>query len=357
MKKKWIYIIGLVLFLLIALFYSLSSVNEKEKLSYKKSAKITKGKIQKKIVLIGQVTPSKIMTVNSSITGKIIDKKYSLGDSVKAGTTLLTIKPDQEKYVEYLQKKNAFYKSKIDFKEKEIEYNNSKELFNSNFITAEELRKIKNNYELAKMQFEISKNTFEIYKSKYSIDEKSVFKIIPIKAPIDGIVTEDNVEVGNYIKSALSEFNEGTVICKIGNFDKLKVNFSIAEEYFPALQKMKKVKLKDKKGIPLGVGDIIKIYPLSNKDDGYVAFNFSVEFKAPKRKIYPGSSVMAELIIAKKENCLKVPIQAINFEGNQAFVNIKEDKSIKRKNVKLGIVGNKFVEITDGVSENEEIVF
>jgi multidrug efflux pump subunit AcrA (membrane-fusion protein) len=245
----------------------------------------------------------------------------------------------------------------MDFKEKEIEYHNNLELFSSHFITAEELRKNKSKYELAKMQFEISKNTFEIYKSKYNIDEKSVFKIIPIKAPIGGIVTEDNVEEGNYVKSALSEYNEGTVICVIGNFDKLKADFAIAEEYLSVLRKTEKVSLKTKKGENLGIGRIVKISPLGNSNNGYISFDFSVQFKSPQKHIYPGASVQAEIIIAEKESCLKVPISVIGFDGEQAFVNLKNSESSIRKDVTIGIVGNRFVEIISGLKEDDLLVY
>ncbi|MBU0475381.1 MAG: efflux RND transporter periplasmic adaptor subunit [Bacteroidetes bacterium] len=357
MIKKWIYIVGAILLLSFALYYSLLSLSKDEETSFSKSTKVTIGKVQKSITLIGQIEASKIMAVNSSITGKIIEKYYSLGDSVKAGETLLTIKPDQEKYVEFLRNKNAFYKAKIEFKEKEIEYNNSKELFESHFIHEDELRKSKNAFDIAKMQVEISEKTFEIYKSKYNIDEKSVFKIIPIKAPIGGIVTEDNVEEGNYIKSALSEYNEGTVICVIGNFDELRADFTIAEEYLPVLRKIEKVKLKTKKGANLGVGRIVKISPLGNSNNGYVSFDFSVELKSPPKRIYPGTSVQAEIIITEKDSCLIVPIPAIGFEGEQAFVNFKNDKKIIIKYVKIGVVGNRFVEITEGVVKGDILVY
>ncbi len=357
MKKKWIYIIGFVLLLFVALYYSLSSLNKDVEINYSKSAKVTKGKVTKRITLIGQMAASKIMAVNSSITGKIIEKKYSLGDSVKVGETLLTIKPDQEKYVEFLRNKNAFYKAEIDFKEKEIEYNNSKELFTSHFITEDELRKNKNAYEIAKLQFEISKNTFEIYKAKYNIDEKSVFKIIPITAPIGGIVIEDNVEEGNYVKSALSEYNEGTVICVVGNFDKLKADFSIAEEYVQLLRQTKDVKLKTKKGVSLGVGKIVKISPLGNNENGFVAFDFFVEFKSPKKQIFPGASIKAEIKIAEKDDCLRVPISAISFEENQPFVNLKDGDKITRKDISIGVVGNRLVEVTEGLVGNEGLVY
>lgn len=357
MKNKSIYFILIAFVLSFLLYYSLSSVNEEPEISFSKSTIVTKGIVQKKIILVGQITASKIMGVNSSITGKIIEKKYSLGDSIKAGETLLTIKPDQEKYVEYLQNKNNFFQAEIDFKEKEIEYNHNKELFESHFITEDELRKSKNDFEITKMKFQISKNTFEIYKSKYNIDENSIFKIIPITAPISGIITEDNVEEGNYVKSALSEYNEGTVICVIGNFDKLKADFSIAEEYLPILRKTATVNIKNKKGLSLGIGEIMRISPIGNSDDGYVSFDFSVVFNAPKSRIAPGASVKAELIVDEKKDCLRAQMQAINFDGEQAFVNLKDGETSKRKDVTLGVVGNRFVEIKNGLSEGDSLTY
>ncbi len=143
----------------------------------------------------------------------------------------------------------------------------------------------------------------------------------------------------------------------IGNFDELKADFTIAEEYLPVLRKTEKVNLKTKKGANLGVGRIVKISPLGNTNNGYVSFDFSVEFNSNQKQIYPGASVHAEIIIAKKDSCLKVPLPAISFEGEQAFLNLKNGKDIIKKYVTIGVVGNRFVEITEGVVDGDKLVY
>lgn len=357
MKKKTIYIVTGIILLSLSLIYTFTSVNGEAETHFNKSAKVTKGKVQKKILLVGQISPSQVMVVNSSITGKIIKKEYSLGDSVSANETLLKIKPDPEKYVEYLQKKNAYYRSKMELKETEIDYLNNKTLFELNHIKKDDFDKSKNDYELAKMSFEIDENVFEIYKNKYKIDENNFSKMIPIKASISGIIIEDNVEEGNYVKSALSEYNEGTVICKIGNFDELKADFTIAEEYLPLLHKGDKIKLSNKKKANLGYGEIEKISPIGNSEKGFVSFDFSVKFKSQEQQFYPGSSITAELISAQKDSSIRVPISVINFEDNKPYVLVKENEGEVKRDIKIGVVGNKFVEITDGLSLDENLVY
>ena len=69
-----------------------------------------------------------------------------------------------------------------------------------------------------------------------------------------------------------------------------------------------------------------------------------------------GDLVRVIIVLERKDNVLWLPPQAIRkFEGRQ-YVLVQDDSGQHRVDVQIGIVSNDRVEISDGLSEGQEIV-
>ena len=68
----------------------------------------------------------------------------------------------------------------------------------------------------------------------------------------------------------------------------------------------------------------------------------------------PGMSAEAEIIIETLENVVKVPLQAVNQEGNESVVYVV-DGGLKRRPVVTGSFDTTFIEIKDGLREGETV--
>ena len=70
-----------------------------------------------------------------------------------------------------------------------------------------------------------------------------------------------------------------------------------------------------------------------------------------------GMTVTVSLIVAERSDVLLVPIEAVMTTGLQAYVQVMlEDGTIEDRTVTVGVSNWQYSEITDGLSEGEEVV-
>ena len=72
--------------------------------------------------------------------------------------------------------------------------------------------------------------------------------------------------------------------------------------------------------------------------------------------LYPSMTARATIKGRESENALTVPVTAIRSDSEGSYVYVKAGNDVKKTYVKTGISTDKEIEITDGLTEGEEIV-
>lgn len=73
-------------------------------------------------------------------------------------------------------------------------------------------------------------------------------------------------------------------------------------------------------------------------------------------QIKPGMTAVVEIHIARLEDVISVPVQAIVQVGTENWCYVESGRSIEKRRLKLGRTNDKFVEIRDGLEEGDRIV-
>jgi multidrug efflux pump subunit AcrA (membrane-fusion protein) len=82
-----------------------------------------------------------------------------------------------------------------------------------------------------------------------------------------------------------------------------------------------------------------------------------VDVRNADRTIVEGMYAEVKLTLARKENALAVPIQAIDRDGAQATVLVVNAQDrIEEREVHLGMEGANQVEVVSGLSSNDRVV-
>ena len=58
----------------------------------------------------------------------------------------------------------------------------------------------------------------------------------------------------------------------------------------------------------------------------------------------------------KSENVLVVPVETVNSDKNGDFVYIVENNIVVRKDVVTGVSSDTYIEVTDGLNENDQVM-
>lgn len=325
-----------------------------------KTIRIGRDSITKKILLEGIALPYKMVDVNSNISGEIVNIHFKPGEVVREGEILAEIKPDPGILLELLSKENELRESELDFIKEKKRYEDLSRLHEKNYFSPEELQEAKRRCQTAERRYEYLRKSTQFYRNKFGLDSTDTGRLMKstsiIRAPISGTVLRTYVKTGDYCKSALSQFVEGTTLCTIGDLSAFAVKLRVPETELEALYPGKRVAVYLKNPSQPDSGFVDRISPMGNIDSQPVTFDFSVFFTPQNASYRPGSTVVVEIVLQHRENILTVPISAIISRKGKKFVYVKEMGEYVKKEISLGISDNHKVEVIKGLNAGDEIV-
>ncbi|MBN2366043.1 MAG: efflux RND transporter periplasmic adaptor subunit [Calditrichaeota bacterium] len=356
-KTKIFIFISIFLILVTIVFFSNNpEVNSKQI----KTIRIARNSITKKILFEGSALPYKMVDVKPNISGEIVRIHFKPGDVVKEGEVLAEIKPDPGILLELFTKENDRWKAETDyFKEKKM-YDDLLKLHEKKYISPEELQEAKRQYETAERKFRYSQKSTEFYRKKYGLDSIDTDQLIKsnsvIRAPISGTVLRNFVNTGDYCKSALSQYAEGTTLCIIGDLSSYIVNLRVPESDLGAIFQGQGVAVYTKNQMRPDSGFVDQLSPMGNIESQPITFDFSIFFTPVNARYRPGSTVTVEIVLKHRENILTVPVGAIVIQNRKKLVYVKEMDKYSKHEISIGISDNHKVEVTKGLNLDDEIV-
>lgn len=171
-------------------------------------------------------------------------------------------------------------------------------------------------------------------------------KAATIKSPIDGIVTNRNINPGELATTGaqlMTVIEQGTVKLKgevqQGALPLLKVgqSFGVGVDIYPNRT---------------FTGTLSLIAPMAVTTGEY----FPIEISIPSSDdLMPGLSAHAQLSV-KSDAHLSVPAGAVVTESGQSFVFVIQNGLAKKVNVIAGITNGTYTEILSGLNEGQEII-
>ncbi|MBM4075966.1 MAG: HlyD family efflux transporter periplasmic adaptor subunit, partial [Planctomycetes bacterium] len=73
-------------------------------------------------------------------------------------------------------------------------------------------------------------------------------------------------------------------------------------------------------------------------------------------KLRPGLNATIEILVERREDVLQIPVQAVLTIGTTQHVFVVRDKSVERKQIKIGQTNEKMIEVIEGLDEGTEVV-
>lgn len=277
------------------------------------------------------------------------DKQKNYTDAVRKYDTAVQTKADKETAYNTAQRDLPDLQAKAqsyEYNVKIAEYNLQKakeDLEEGKNPTLTNDEKVK--YEQQKLQIESAKIKIETIQSQ--IDDLTDVSV----SPINGTIIEKNVEDGDVAK-------ESEVLLRIADVSKLKVTATISEYDASDIRLGQKVTMtsdgiRDK----TYVGEIIFIDPLAKASSEENVVTVDVSLENSDESLKPGFTMDLEITTAEASDALTVPKSAIatNKDGQKYIFTVVND-ILKKTIVTTGVYGDLYVEITDGVNENDIVV-
>ncbi|MBN1314985.1 MAG: efflux RND transporter periplasmic adaptor subunit [Anaerolineales bacterium] len=172
-----------------------------------------------------------------------------------------------------------------------------------------------------------------------------------IKAPFDGIVLEVNAGAGEQI-------GPGNAAVVLADPTALEVLVNVIEEDLPLVQAGQPVDLFFDAAPETGIiGQVSRIVPQRTSDERplYPVY-IAITSKSPG-ELTPGMTADASIIIAQRTGALILPRSLVRArQDGAADVRIWENGQILNRTITVGLRGDVFVEILDGLVEGQQVV-
>jgi multidrug efflux pump subunit AcrA (membrane-fusion protein) len=352
----------LIIFPVLLMLASCGSKSNEGKPEYKE--------ITETVFASGILEPNNKYNLTAQSEGYIVSLKMKEGDLVKAGDVLAVVDNQQNVFNEKAaaqllgisqvnvsdnapvlkQTEAGIALAKEKLKQDETQLARYKKLLESNSVSKLE-------YENAALAYENSKtNLFNLEQSfklqKQQADQqlisqeaqKNINSVLSgnneVKAVVAGKVYKKMKEVGDYVR-------KGDVIAMIGDPNNVYARVNVDESNIAKIKAGQKavIQLNTNKGVSYD-GELYEVLPAF--DDASQSFICKIKFnKEPELKI-AGTQLQANIVIGTKAKAFVIPRAFLDY-GNKVKVKGKDEPVV----VKTGFVSSDWVEITEGLSEND----
>jgi HlyD family secretion protein len=392
-KKKLIIFGGIGLLLLLLLIIAFVG-GSKEQIILVQTEKVQKRSITQTVTATGTIDPEFKVLITPEVTGEIIALPVKEGDRVRKGDLLIRIKGDQ--YMAQKDRLEANLQSaeasltirEVELNRLSLEFNRAKELHSKALASNSELEFAESNYLTAKANY--SGAEANVLQSKAQLREvlETLYKTT-IYSPMDGIITQLNVEVGERVLG--SGFTQGTNIMTVSDLSNMEAVVKVDENdvVLISLGDTANVKVDAFRnevfhGIVTQIGNSAQASGFGTQEQ-VVNFEVKIKLLSPDPKLRPGMSCNADIETETVFDVLSVPIQSVTVRTNftkdeksgddaesdsgemrqngngkrsqpDEVVFIVEDGTSKLKKVTTGISDNNYIEIKSGLDGEEMVV-
>jgi HlyD family secretion protein len=343
-KKKLIIAASIIVVLCIIVFANLKKTGGVKVTA----SKVEKGEIEEMVSAPGEIHAKEERKINAEVTAEVIKLYVEEGDWVKKGQILVKLDSTEQfaAYNRALANVNA-QRADLEFRKEQMK--RKKELYEKGLISRENFDNIATEVELAQSNLENAKT--ELNRAKRMLERAT------IRSPIMGTVMEIDKEEGEVVVAGTIN-NPGSIILTVSDLGNMEMVADVNESEIPL------VSLGDTARITVDaftdttfIGVVYYKASMPKEASSQAAVEFEVKISTPHHDgMLPGMSANCEIITAKKDSVLKIPLQSLVTKDKKSGVYKIENDKTKFTETKTGITEGKWVEIKDGLAEKELIV-
>ena len=337
----------------------------------------------------GKIQPETEVKITPDVSGEIVDLFVKEGEYVEEGKLLLKIKPDI--YVSMRNRVRASLNSskarlsqvEAQYVQSKLSYNRNKKLWEQQTISESDYESAEASYKMAEADLNAAKYSVKSSEASLKEAEENLRKT-SIYAPMAGTISTLLIEKGERVVG--TEMMSGTELMRVADLNRMEVIVEVNENDIirvltgdTAIIEVDAYMDQDFKGLVTEIANSATTTGMSA--DQVTSFNVKIlllhesyqnlldETPNPFR---PGMSATVDIQTETKYDIFTIPIQAVTTrldtigqEQNDLVVADKDpdvvvfkviDDYVMSQIVETGIQDNNYIEITSGLSIEDDIV-
>jgi HlyD family secretion protein len=395
-KTKWG--IGVVSLVLLGTCVGVTAARRGNKATEVRIEEVARRDLVASVTASGQVVPRTKVNLTADISGRIVRLAVKEGQMVSRGQFLLEIDPVQ--YQAGVQRAEAGLaaaraqeaQARANLEQARSNLARSEEIrrVNPTLVSAEQLEQLKTALEVNQALYESARHNVEQSAASLRDARSSLAKTV-ISAPMAGRITRLNVELGETAVPGTFNMDAATLLT-IADMSVLETKIKVDET------DVARISLGDSATVEIDafpdtsfVGRVVEISNSSiqapgagpqGQQDQAVDYEVTVQLVNPPAETRPDFSATAKIITDTRKNVLSVPIIALTVRehetsrssdsaaialGRQPTKQVGQrdvegvfivgaDNKVTFRPVRVGIAGEEYFEVLDGLEGGERIV-
>jgi HlyD family secretion protein len=267
-----------------------------------RTAAVTRGSVTATVSSTGKLNAVRTVQVGTQVSGQLAKVYVDFNDRVTKGQLLATIDPTlQQQTVEDAQAQLERAEAQLSLAQSE--YTRNKQLYDAKVLSASEFATTQSNFSV--QQAAVKSATIALQRAKQNLSYTSIY------APIDGVIVERNVDVGQTVAASLSA---PQLFLIANDLSEMEILASVDEGDIGSI----------KDGLPVSFtvqaypnqtfkGSVRQVRLQSTTVENVVTYTAVVSVKNLDGRLRPGMTATVKFETATAENALVVPSGALRL--------------------------------------------
>jgi HlyD family secretion protein len=315
MKKRYIWIIVILLIVIAFFTFGKKMIFKKEKIQYRTS-EISEGEIRETVTATGTLGAVETVNVGTQVSGTIARINVDFNSKVKKGEVIALIDPTPLQINVSLADANL-QKAQLSAHLAKLQMDPILSLKKQNMVSQSDVDNAQIAYEVALANVKTSQAQLELAKTN--------LKNATILAPISGVVISRAVDPGQTVAAS---FNTPTLFSIAKDLTNMQVIASVDEADIGKVVTGQTVTFNvDAFPDRDYEGKVTQIRMQPSTDNNVVTYNVVISVLNEDQSLLPGMTANLTILVAMKDHILKAPVAALQYKPAKSSGKNKGSKS------------------------------
>lgn len=304
-KKLWAFLAAATT---VGVLYGTIGGGSADEVSYR-FVEVERGTVETVVASTGNMQATETVEVGTQVSGLLSEIYVDFNDQVKKGELLARIDPTiLQQEVRSAEASLARSRAELDQANRTLV--RATELFDQGVATALDLETSQYQYDVAAASLEQSQVNLERAQRNLQYTE--------IRAPIDGVVIERAVELGQTVAASMSA---PVLFLLAGDLGEMEILASVDESDIGLINRGQEVKFTVQAYSDESFsGEVSQVRLQSSMMENVVTYDVVIKVDNVDGRLLPGMTATAEFIVARAEDALKVSNSALRFSPTESMM-------------------------------------
>ncbi|HEV3486559.1 MAG TPA: efflux RND transporter periplasmic adaptor subunit [Vicinamibacterales bacterium] len=362
-KRKGLIALALLALVTIAGVLVHRSAFARETTQYRFAA-VERGNVEASVSATGTLSAVRTVSVGTQVSGQIAELFVDFNDTVKKGQLLARIDPTLQQQA-VTDAYAALERAQAQALQAQREYNRNGELLSAGLVAKSDFEMTDSSLDVARANVKSAQVALE--RAKRNLEYTNIY------APIDGVVVERNVDLGQTVAASLSAPQLFLIANDLAH---MQILAKVGEGDIAGIKDGQKVKFTVQ-ALPRETfeGTVEQVRLQSVTTENVVNYTVVVSVANEKKKLLPGMTARVNFVTRSAEDVLKVANAALRFkpegeESSDRGVEQSRTRARGRKlyfvdangalqsiDVRAGVTDGSFTEVRgEGVKEGMKVI-